>query len=227
MRVKPEMIGGAEVLKISPREDDLDDEDCEDGADDMIPAVGSSCLPLGLERPVTPWRHVSDDSAKLMMCKAPSAAPTGPTLDVAHDSRQRALEATLRRQASCEQATVLWAWARATLEARTVRNVEHVQAKAWEHVVEVRRSRRQLFTAALQEQARYWQADAFATWRQRMLEVRCKRPPLVPLKAERGLETTVSTSGSSDGTVRVASSRSTPRSSSTPRLTGRHGRPPP
>jgi hypothetical protein len=66
---------------------------------------------------------------------------------------------------------VLHMWCRHVAE----RSLDRVDAEKHRAVEAAREGRKGIFVAAMDQQARYWMADAFSEWRRKILEVRCAR----------------------------------------------------
>jgi len=136
----------------------------------------------------TPERH---GKAEVLRLDSGEAIPEVAQQTESASSRSRRLqvmESAIARQERYWQAGPLEAWRRAAFESRRQKYIDSMEkeapiprgrgaqrAEARQRVCEANEGRKGLFVAALHQQSKYWQADAFALWRRRVLELKCHR----------------------------------------------------
>lgn len=104
----------------------------------------------------------------------PLASPSRVAKERRDQRNLNALAAVVSRQESCLLAALLGAWQRTAAQARSEK-MRKDAAQAQELAQDAREMRKGLFAAALEQQSKYWLADAFAKWRHHALEVQLRR----------------------------------------------------
>lgn len=102
-------------------------------------------------------------------CAAAATRLAAVRLPARRPMRLLLLDVMVAREEHCWELGLLGAWRQVALEARYAA-ARCASTRSKDFVQEAREGRKALFTSALEQQARYWQADALSKWRQSALE---------------------------------------------------------